>query len=83
MDELKRMEIIAQASIHLEQCRDLMNAALPQGWIMSEVGFENVETRDGFLARFVQSQDALDTAAILEALIELTLQNGGKNNAIH
>lgn len=83
MDERKRMEMVAEASVHLEQFRDLMNAALPQGWRMSVVGFEEIETEHGFLARLVGGGDALDAAAMLETVMALVQRHGGQADAIH
>lgn len=82
MDERKRIEIVAEASLHLEQFRDLMNAALPCGWRMSVVGFEEIETEHGFLARLVGG-DALDASAMLETVVALAQKHGGETDAIH
>lgn len=82
MDERNSIEIVAEASFHLKQFRDLMNSALPDGWAVSVVGFEEVETRHGFVARLFDG-DALDASAMLETVVALAQRGGGNTNAIH
>lgn len=83
MDENKRMEMVAAASVHLKLFRDLMNLALPDDWIVSVVGFEQNESDEVFLGRFFADGADIDVAAALQTVIAMVQKKEESKNAIH
>lgn len=83
MDDCERIESLSDAALHLSQFVDLMKNLLPKGWGVCGVRFDEMQTKHGFQIDLVGETDALDTLAMLETVITLAEEIGGKTNAIH
>lgn len=75
-------DALEEAANHLEMFRAIMDEILPIGWKVHAVGFCQLGTENGILAKMVEETDQTDAHGMLATIVQILAGKGG-GDAVH